>query len=719
MAVSRLIAEIEVKDGALAIKQVKAFNDEVERGAKAGTRAAGGLAKQEQAVKKTESAYAKLNRTTESWFGVSMKNVLAVGTAYEVLYKGVKEAAQAQEKLIQIENQAHAGHRETIRFQKESLKISNETAQSQMTLLEATYRARSSGVKGHVVDELVRAGAKLGTIGKASPVEATQILTQLHRAGYAGNPERIAGQISAFVGAGDMTTEEAMQALGGGVPTLAHERGVKFSSLTGFMADLQDVGIKAKQAQTYTRQMLISSTAPTKAHRELLASIGLGPTALREALSHGGLARESEVLLKAMQARGMKAPAQATFMGELTGVKQGVAQQIGVNNIREIREKERQIEGSSAGRLRQEMRKVERSPAFQWRKFTNELRNFRKELGERLLPIAQKVFGVFRHVIPPVLALIKALFPEIMIVAGAMVAWKIAAGAVGVAQDVLTAGTKLFRDVLMQQTEASRLAQVNEDLRAVATAEATAATEGATVAAYEFNFATGGILLAIAALVTVIVLVVKHWKWFKQAGVDAFHWVLGAAKSVWGWIKGNWPYLLGMLLGPFGVAAVWVVKHWNGVLSFLKSVPHKIGAIFSGLAKIIAKPFEDAWHMIPGPIRGALGFGAKYLNPVTGPINAAKAIGGALGLHFAAGGIVPGYGFGDSVPAMLTPGEYVLNRQAVSSMGVGTLNALNNGWRGRGAEAQEYVPIVVVNKIDSRVLSESTTRYALKKRRGA
>src|ERR1700761_7091231 len=246
MAVSRLIAEIEVKNGELAIKQVKGFNDEIERSGKAGSRSASGLAANEKAARKTESAYAKLNKTTESWFGLSLKSVVGISTAYEVLYKGLKEAAAVQEKLVQIENQAHAGHRETLGFQKESLKISNETAQSQMTLLEATYRARSSGVKGHIVDELVRAGAKLGTIGKASPVEATQILTQLHRAGYAGNPEKVASQVSAFVGAGDMTTEEAMQALGGGVPTLAHERGVKFSSLTGFMADLQDVGIKAK-----------------------------------------------------------------------------------------------------------------------------------------------------------------------------------------------------------------------------------------------------------------------------------------------------------------------------------------------------------------------------------------------------------------------------------------------------------------------------------------
>ncbi len=708
MAVSRLIAEIEVRNGELAIKQVKGFSDEVERSGKAGSRSASGLAANEKAVRKTESAYSKLNKTTESWFGISLKSVVGLGTAYEVLYKGIKEAAQVQEKLVQIENQAHAKHGETLKFQKESLKISNETAQSQMTLLEATYRARSSGVKGHIVDELVRAGAMLGTIGKASPVEATQILTQLHRAGYKGNPQRVASQVSAFVGAGDMTTEEAMQALGGGVPTLAHERGVKFSSLTGFMADLQDVGIKAKQAQTYTRQMLISSTEPTPAHQKLLESIGLGPTALREALSHGGLASESELLLKSMQARGMKQPAQATFMGELTGVKQGVAQQIGINNIQQIREKEKQIEGGSVDRLHQEMAKVDKSPAFQWRKLTNELKNFRQELGQKLLPIVQKVFPVFAKGIGVALSLIKKFLPEIVAVVGALMAWKLANAVVGVGQDLLAGGTKLFRAVLMQQTEASRLAQVTEDLRAASMTEATGATEGATVASYEFDAANilwiGGLVLAIA----VIALVVTHFKLFKRIGVDAFHWVEQGAKNVWTWIKSNWPYLLAALGGPFTLAAVWIIKHWHEVLGFIESIPHKIESAFSSLGRMIAKPFEDAWRKIPAPLRGFIGGAAHF---------AGGAIHAITGLHFAAGGVVPGYGMGDSVPALLTPGEFVLNRQAVASLGVGTLNGLNRSGS-RGDEAQEYVPIVVINKMDSRVLSESTTRFALKKKRG-
>lgn len=47
------------------------------------------------------------------------------------------------------------------------------------------------------------------------------------------------------------------------------------------------------------------------------------------------------------------------------------------------------------------------------------------------------------------------------------------------------------------------------------------------------------------------------------------------------------------------------------------------------------------------------------------------------GLIFANGGKVPGAGNRDTVPAMLTPGEFVLNKQAVNDIGVNNLHALN------------------------------------------
>lgn len=48
-------------------------------------------------------------------------------------------------------------------------------------------------------------------------------------------------------------------------------------------------------------------------------------------------------------------------------------------------------------------------------------------------------------------------------------------------------------------------------------------------------------------------------------------------------------------------------------------------------------------------------------------------------IHRAGGGTVPGVGTGDTVPAMLTPGEFVLRKEAVQRIGVSTLNSMNTG----------------------------------------
>ena len=46
-------------------------------------------------------------------------------------------------------------------------------------------------------------------------------------------------------------------------------------------------------------------------------------------------------------------------------------------------------------------------------------------------------------------------------------------------------------------------------------------------------------------------------------------------------------------------------------------------------------------------------------------------------LYAATGGPVPGYGTRDTVPAMLTPGEYIINNRAVSRIGVEALDRVN------------------------------------------
>ncbi|MCX4578111.1 phage tail tape measure protein [Streptomyces sp. NBC_01571] len=99
------------------------------------------------------------------------------------------------------------------------------------------------------------------------------------------------------------------------------------------------------------------------------------------------------------------------------------------------------------------------------------------------------------------------------------------------------------------------------------------------------------IVIGIVALIAVIVLIATKTTWFQQIWSAAWGGIKTAAFAVWDWIKTNWPYLLGIIAGPIGLAVGWVIKHWdtvkkgtasawNAVVSFVKAVPGKLLSFF-------------------------------------------------------------------------------------------------------------------------------------------
>ena len=80
---------------------------------------------------------------------------------------------------------------------------------------------------------------------------------------------------------------------------------------------------------------------------------------------------------------------------------------------------------------------------------------------------------------------------------------------------------------------------------------------------------------------------------------------------------------------------------------------------------------------------------AKGLGNFAGGLRGAfttRNAGGPIG--FASGGVVPGTGNRDTVPAMLTPGEFVIRKSSVKKLGAGTLAAMNNNRYEHGGPAK-------------------------------
>jgi hypothetical protein len=76
-------------------------------------------------------------------------------------------------------------------------------------------------------------------------------------------------------------------------------------------------------------------------------------------------------------------------------------------------------------------------------------------------------------------------------------------------------------------------------------------------------------------------------------------------------------------------------------------------------------------------IAEAIGPALPALSIMLGGKLARTGLGMITGKKFAAGGVVPGTGSGDTVPAMLTPGEFVIRKKAVGAIGVGNLQRMN------------------------------------------
>lgn len=109
---------------------------------------------------------------------------------------------------------------------------------------------------------------------------------------------------------------------------------------------------------------------------------------------------------------------------------------------------------------------------------------------------------------------------------------------------------------------------------------------------------------------------------FTSSVPAAFEKVKSAASATLGWVKSNWPVILGILTGPFGIAAVAIAKNWDSirdggakVVEFIKGIPGKILSVFDALGA--------AMYAAGGKLMGMLASGIKAA--VLKPYNELKA----------------------------------------------------------------------------------------------
>lgn len=177
---------------------------------------------------------------------------------------------------------------------------------------------------------------------------------------------------------------------------------------------------------------------------------------------------------------------------------------------------------------------------------------------------------------------------------------------------------------------------------------------------------------AIAGIIAIGVLVWKNWDKIKEKASEIWNGIKDFFVNIWDTIKSifqkHWDKILAILFPAVGVPVLiarnwdkvkevtvriwtnitdWIKDKWNAMVEFFKSIPGKIGKVFSTVKDIILSPFRAVWNGIEKGINWLI----RQINKISFDVpNWVPFIGGKhFGFHiseislpkFAEGGIIP------------------------------------------------------------------------------
>lgn len=175
--------------------------------------------------------------------------------------------------------------------------------------------------------------------------------------------------------------------------------------------------------------------------------------------------------------------------------------------------------------------------------------------------------------------------------------------------DLLDLGKKIAQNgVAWVKSSAASVAAKAKDIAAsvahkAATIASTVATQAQAAAQWVLNAAmtANPVLLVVAGLAALVAAFVIAWKnseTFREIVTGAFDKVKAVAEAVWNWVSDNWPLLLAILTGPFGLAVLAIVKHRDKIIELFTTVKAGIETALAKIWSTITDPFYRAFSSV-------------------------------------------------------------------------------------------------------------------------
>lgn len=189
------------------------------------------------------------------------------------------------------------------------------------------------------------------------------------------------------------------------------------------------------------------------------------------------------------------------------------------------------------------------------------------------------------------------------------------------------------------------------------------------------------------------------WTKTKQIFTELKTWVVALWRALWGDLKTKWDTFYSGLKNALTGAWTWVKNSfsslktsisntwstlWTGAKNAVTSVFSTINSKISGFASGMRNAFTNLknalgtiWDGVKSKIAAPIKFVVgtvynngirKMWNSIAGKVSSKITL-PPVPLNFNRGGVVPGTGNSDTVPAMLTPGERILSKPEVAKLG--------------------------------------------------
>lgn len=168
------------------------------------------------------------------------------------------------------------------------------------------------------------------------------------------------------------------------------------------------------------------------------------------------------------------------------------------------------------------------------------------------------------------------------------------------------------------------------------------------------------------------------WKSIRERFSNSFASVKTTVKDAWQNIRdrfsNSWKSIKDGVSSAFESIRTRFTNNLNKIKTAVSKAVSAVGKTWSGLKEKLQPPVGYFVNTIMGKwVVGNLNKVLGFLKLEKLPVPSVK---------FARGGTVPGTGSGDTVPAMLTPGEFVIRKKAVEKIGVSNLKQLNYADKG-------------------------------------